>query len=516
MKRWTAFFMCMVLVLMTVGCGGNQGEGAGADTSVPVELRWLIAGSNELEDEQLVFDEFNKRLAEYLPNTTVKFETIPFTDYGEKWKLLAASRENYDLVWSGWMLDYPAEVERGSYVELDGLLEQYGQDIKAELPQWLLDRNRIDGKLYSIPNYQMSGIINGIFVKKDVAEKYLDIEAVEKFVAKEKGYTVEDYKIFEDFLSKAKANGEMGKGVAYSFYEEMMRCQIGNPGGEIEWMKGGSKCFVNFGDESRTVYDICLDLPEAEKYYEITNDWYNKGYMRKDILSVQDKKEDIGKANGNILWSGQCFEGAAEQFKEQYGFEVLVFPERCAYIDSSVSSTNTAIAATSKNPERAMMLLNLMNSKKGKDLYNLLVYGIEGVHYNKVSDTRIEWLGEEAPGSNTGNKYGYQTWVLGNTFNAYETQFDIEGWNDYILNDVNANAEKSVLMGFTLDTKPIQLELSQYASIMKEYEYLETGAAADYKKLLKERNDKLKAAGGEKIKDEIQKQINEWVKNVNP
>ena len=82
--------------------------------------------------------------------------------------------------------------------------------------------------------------------------------------------------------------------------------------------------------------------------------------------------------------------------------------------------------------------------------------------------------------------------------------------------DVNANAEKSVLMGFSLDTKPIQLELSQYASIMKEYEYLETGAAADYKALLKERNDKLKAAGGEKIRDEIQRQINEWVKKTNP
>lgn len=513
MKRLIALFMCLTIILSFVGCGGGEKS---ADTEAQVELRWLIAGSNELEDEQRVYDEFNKRLAQYLPNTTVKFETIPFTDYGEKWKLLAASREPYDLVWSGWMLDYPSEVARGSYIELDGLLDEYGQDIKKELPQWLLDRNRVNGKLYSIPNYQMSGIINGIYVKKDVAEKYLDIEAVEQFVAKEKNYTREDYKIFEDFLEKAKANGELGKGVSYKFYE-MMRCQLGTHGGEFEWMKGGSKCFVFYDDEAnRKVYDLCLDMPDMEEYYDVVADWYNKGYMRKDILSVQDKSEDIGKENGNILWYGQAFKGAAEEFKEKYGFEVLVFPDRCAYIDSSVSSTNTAIASTSKNPERAMMLLNLMNSEKGKELYNLLVYGIEGVHYNKVSDTTIEWLGEEAPGSNTGNKYGYQKWVLGNTFNAYETQYDVEGWNDYILNDVNANAQKSVLMGFTLNTRPIQLELSQYASVMKEYEYLETGAAPDYKKLLKERNDKLKAAGAEKIRDEIQKQIDEWVKTTNP
>ena len=45
-------------------------------------------------------------------------------------------------------------------------------------------------------------------------------------------------------------------------------------------------------------------------------------------------------------------------------------------------------------------------------------------------------------------------------------------------------------------------------------EYLEKGATANYKELLKERNEKLKQAGSEKIVAEVQRQIDEWVKQT--
>lgn len=56
------------------------------------------------------------------------------------------------------------------------------------------------------------------------------------------------------------------------------------------------------------------------------------------------------------------------------------------YIPYAASASNTAISINSKHPERAMQLIGLMNTEKGKDLYNLLVFGIEGEHYTKVND----------------------------------------------------------------------------------------------------------------------------------
>ena len=87
-----------------------------------------------------------------------------------------------------------------------------------------------------------------------------------------------------------------------------------------------------------------------------------------------------------------------------------------------------------------------------------------------------------------------------------------EGWNDYIKNDVNVNAQPSPLIGFTLDTTPIKLEIAQYTSIMKEYEYLNLGTNNNWKDLLKERNAKLKAAGSDKIVKEVRRQVEEWKK----
>ena len=165
-----------------------------------------------------------------------------------------------------------------------------------------------------------------------------------------------------------------------------------------------------------------------------------------------------------------------------------------------------------ENPEKAMEFLNLMNSSKGKDLFNLLVYGFEGEHYKKISDTEIEWLLDGQPGTSSDMAYGFSAWALGNTFNAYTTQYEAEGWNEYILNEVNATAVVSPLAGFSLDRQPIKLELAQYDAIFNEYLYLDLGATANYKELIKERNEKLKKAGTDKILKEVQRQIDEWKK----
>ena len=140
---------------------------------------------------------------------------------------------------------------------------------------------------------------------------------------------------------------------------------------------------------------------------------------------------------------------------------------------------------------------------------NLLTYGFENEHYTKVSDDRIEWLGEGVPGSSD-NRYGYENWALGNALVTYTTQSDPEGWNEYLHEDINMKAEMSRLGGFSVDLKPIKMEIAQYNAVLKEYDYLEKGATENYKELLAERNEKLKNAGSEKIVQEVQRQLDEW------
>ena len=82
--------------------------------------------------------------------------------------------------------------------------------------------------------------------------------------------------------------------------------------------------------------------------------------------------------------------------------------------------------------------------------------------------------------------------------------------NEFI-KKVNEEAAPSKLRGFTLDTDPIKMELTQVTAVVGEYKKsLSSGAAADPMGLYEEFQQKLIAAGDDKIVEEIQRQIDEW------
>ena len=171
--------------------------------------------------------------------------------------------------------------------------------------------------------------------------------------------------------------------------------------------------------------------------------------------------------------------------------------------------TNTVILRTCRNPERAMQLLNLINSETGKELYNLLVYGIEGKHYIKTGENTIETIGYT--GTPTAESaYGINDWIVGNTFNAYDTQADVPGYADYVRNVLHANSQPNLLQGFVFNSDAIKMEKSQLDSINTEFSGLATGAFENYKDLFKQKREKLQKSGIEKALKEVQAQLDAW------
>ena len=507
-KRAIAVVLVMVLVLASFATGCTKKSSS--DNGEQVTLKWVLGGNGQPKDAEMVWAEYNKVLPNYLPNTSVDFEVIPYADFAEKWRLMAAAQEEVDIVWVGWMLDLYEEANKGSLLAMDPYLESV-PDLTAELPEYLIDLGRVNGELYSVPNYQIqTSLPYGTKTQKALAEQYLDIERVTATFDKDTAPVKEDYQVFDEYLAALKADGKLQKGVSKSFLDYIVGCI-----GRGTWMEtvAGNAC-VDVRSDDLVVYDRLTDFPENDKYFEIANDWFKKGYIRKDILSVQDYKADEYKEDGYVLWSHSVFKGASETDSATYGFDILAIPtHQLLYVPFTRPSSKTGIARTSQNPERAMKLIELMNTQKGTELYNLLTFGIEGTHYEKTDkENIINWLGESAPGVSSDDPYGFNNWAIGNIFNGYETQFDTEGWNDYIKNDVNVNAEPSPLIGFTLDTEPIKLELAQYSSIMKEYEYLTLGTNDNWRELLDERNAKLKKAGSDKIVKEVRSQIEAWKK----
>ncbi len=77
--------------------------------------------------------------------------------------------------------------------------------------------------------------------------------------------------------------------------------------------------------------------------------------------------------------------------------------------------TSYAIPYCADEPERAMMVLNAIYSQP--DLYNTLIYGIEGEDYTKNADGTIttSYVGASPTADDS---YGIQRWIIGSCKNA--------------------------------------------------------------------------------------------------
>ena len=173
LKKLIALSLAAVSLLAASGCSEPADTADNADEQVT--LKWIFVGPGEQKDSQKVWDKFNEMLPEYLPNTTVEFQCVSSSDYAEKWKLASASQEDVDIAWHGWMLPYVSEVKKGSYMELDDLIDKVAPSLWDEIPEAIMDKQRVDGKLYSIPcMQQMVSYVSSLDFPIDIYEKYKD------------------------------------------------------------------------------------------------------------------------------------------------------------------------------------------------------------------------------------------------------------------------------------------------------------------------------------------------------
>ncbi len=176
-----------------------------------------------------------------------------------------------------------------------------------------------------------------------------------------------------------------------------------------------------------------------------------------------------------------------------------------------------AIPVNSECPDVAAMLINLMSSKKGTDLYNLMVYGIEGVHYTVDKELengdKVITPKDYPEEGNSSSAYGLAKWIVGNAKNAYITSNQPENFKEVIYEHMNEGelTVVSPLMGFALDSTSIDTKLGQIKAIAKEYGDPIGSGAVDTEALLKEMTTKYKQSGIDEVIAEIQGQVDSFL-----
>lgn len=491
-KKKKLVTITLAVAMLLTACGQKE-EKRATSMDDHVKLKYYMFGSTAAisQGADEVYEEANKIINEKI-NAEVDFVVLDGGQFGQKMPVIMSSGETFDLMFtSSWLNDYLTNVTKGALLPLDDLLKEHAPEYYNQIDSKYWDAVRVDGKIYGAINEQIMARQSAFIFRNDfLRETGFDPSKITKFadideyftLLQEKGVSVKDYDYtMSSFSWQYTVQQSLG-------WEPINSVNI--PGSIDDRNPSEIKVFNQF------------KTPEFIEYITLMTKWSKQNIFHLDRLTGATnsaKKPAIVKAEGTYIpstWkqgAGADWDGNTDLTIQPYG-ECFVQP-------GYVSATLTGISATSKNPERAAMYLNLVNTDP--KLYNLLCYGIEGRDYKKVDDKHIEILKNTLYTPNT-------DWAYGCQFNAFLGKDTPDtAWEEQ--REYNNNAKVSPLMGFNFDTTNVQTEIANCEAISNEYLTMSQYGMLDPDTNYKEFIQKLDKAGADKIIAEMQKQIDEFI-----
>ena len=454
----------------------------------PTTVTWVIRDKPQ-EDDAKVLEAVNKLLRERY-NLELNLIAIPGGEYNDKCRMMIMGGEEFDLMYTAeWTNNFYDNVNAEAFLAWDDLLEtEVGQELLAVYPEGHYEVARINGNIYALPNYQICYSQQAFFIQKDLADKYnLGLKT---------GDRIENVYEIEEFLTAIRDNEEdiwplriSGTGGGY-FYDKDQRVveDVGN--------------FVSiYRDDKEMKAFFSLDDPAwLETSYKV-NQYYHDGFFRSDVATVVDDTADFS-GNRYAAYMSTGKPGGEVSASQNQGEEYIM-----VYVDSvptkastAGNDTMTAINVNSKNPEAALKMYAAF--WLDKEIFNTFLFGIEGEHYTKVGDNRVELIADS--GYNRSSK----GWMVGNQFNSWLVPGQEDGvWEE--TEAINRSAVPAALTGFIFNTEAVTTEIAQIRSVEEEFNR-QFIYADDVDAWFKQYYNKMKAAGVDKVVEEAQRQIDEW------
>lgn len=465
---------------------------------VPVTV--VIRSSPQPDDLQVV-NAMNKILAERY-NLKLNLIAVPGAEYQDRITLMMTSGETWDWCYTAsWTNNYYDRAAMGAFYDLYQLKDtESWKELMEVYPEGWYNNAVIDGQLFGIPNYQIEYSPTSLYIRKDMAEKYNL-----------------PYKNLDSIWDLHDEE----------FYAWMLRVKEGEPDMYIyrptgTWM-GGTRI-----DQRRAA-----DYNWAGYYYDDTTEYkaffineesfedivkqrmgmlklIEDGIIREDVYTMGDDTADF-KAGKYVLWAGTGKPGGEAEVGASLGTECIQIyvgskdgnpPE---YYRTATGGMTTVLGMNyaSKDPEAALEFLKVMWTDV--DLYNMFVHGIEGEHYKKVSENRVE------PIADSGYSRSGYAWGFGNQFNAWLIPGQADDvWEQTI--KMNSDAKPINTPGFRPSTADVETEIAACKTVRAEYElqWLNCKTEAEVRAWLTEFNAKLKEAGIMTIVENLQAELDKY------
>lgn len=478
-------------------------ESTGPDISEEVTLVMYLIGDRPVDNDE-VFAKINERLKAEI-NATIDVKFMSWSEYEQKYPLIFASGEDWDIIYTADWCFYNAQATKQGYYEITReALETYAPMSAETMYPEAWEQAKVNDKVYMLPmNYkEITAYVymaRGDLMDKygitsvaslDEAESYMDaiVENEPSLIPIDVGSDYDKLFLYDRMWKKANWESE----------EKVI--------GVGPWQVMAS---VSESDDSAAVLGN-FDQPEFLDVVTRLKDWKDRGFWSKNaVVNTQNNTESFqaGKSALALMNANTAKSVYASVTAEHPEWDVRVFDAQDGVppVLNSYLANGMSIFSKSKNPERALMALDYL--RNDEEVNSLFCYGIEGKHWEASGDGALVSLPDSSNYAYDSNcNWGvrndaYWRVIEGGIPNLPELN---KGWQDM------ARSER--YQTFVFNDESVKNEIAAIGEIFDtDYKLLGLGFTDDPEADIAKLREKMEAAGAQKVYDEIQKQALEFI-----
>lgn len=507
----------MMLSMIMTGCSAPSAEtggtSSGADTSnnaagtdngkentlEHVNLVMYLLG-DRTPDFDKVFEKINEKLNEEI-NATIEVKFMSWGEWEQKYPLVFASGEDFDMIYTAdWAMYNQQASKQGFYELTKENLEAYAPLTAANLYSDAWEQAKVNGKVYMLPmNYkELTAYV--YLVRGDLMKKY-GIEEIE---------TMDDVETYLDAIAKNESSMiPLDIGSEYDarmLYDLFWQAGYGDSLEKINPMQ--LMGYTKSGDESVTVFNETEDpafLAAAQKM----QDWKNRGFWSKSAVVNTQTNVDSFKAGKGAAALLNINTAKGEyttlmQSHPEWDVQVVDAQGSVPAIVQSYLANGMSIFSKSKNPERALMALDLL--RNDEELHDLFCYGIEGEHYTDLGNGKIMLTEKNSDYPYDGNC----NWGIRNDAYWKSIEGGIPTYDELYAGWIST-AKTGEFSAFTFNNESVKNQVAAMNDIYNtDIKLLYLGFTENPEKDIANVQAKLKAAGADDVYAEMTRQAKEW------
>ncbi len=508
-KRIIAMLLAMIMLLGAAACGGGQSgkdtaAGNGGDTKSTKAETQKEGGNEEMAELVVAFRTtgsvpeegdlarveaaINEITREKI-NCEIKLLIVQTAAFQQQMTLMLSGDEKLDVLNATPELVATAAAAE-QLRDISSLLEEYGQGIKSVMDDDFLACGKFEGSQYCIPVLCDTSLGLGYYVmRKDIVDELgIDVEQIKSYED-----LTEAFALVHEKYPDMTVVAPKGAGVSFLRYS-------------CEWDKLGDNFGVldNYGQDELEVVNL-FETDTYRRFVDVMRDWYLKGYISPDVANSAESGPAQMKAGTLFSYAISNKPGINTQESMDSGREV-VGAQVINTITWTANNAQWTIPENCEYPEKAMQFIDLMYTDA--DLLNCITYGIEGEDYVIHEDGRIGYP-EGKDITTVGYSQASMLWGMGNEFNAHVWETNAPDiWEQ--TKEWNKTGLVSKAFGFVFNSNPVANEKASVQNVYNQYTMSLECGIVDPDSILDEMNEKLKAAGLDKIIKEKQRQLDLW------